>query len=46
MLSATAIKPPRRDEFLLAEEAPVRAAEFARLGFQEQAIWGAADLPR
>jgi uncharacterized damage-inducible protein DinB len=32
MLSGTAIAPPQLDEFFAAEEAPLRAAEFAELG--------------
>ena len=41
MLSATSVKPPQLDEFFSAGEAPLRAAEFAELGWTEQAIWGA-----
>jgi uncharacterized damage-inducible protein DinB len=40
MLSATAIKPPQLDEFYSIAEAPLRAAEFAALGWQEETIWG------
>jgi uncharacterized damage-inducible protein DinB len=32
MLSATGVKPPQLDEFFLAEELPLRAAELAELG--------------
>ena len=39
MLSGTRTKPPQLDEFFPAEEAPLRAAEFAALGFSEAAIW-------
>jgi uncharacterized damage-inducible protein DinB len=40
MLSSTGIKPPQLDEFFAAEEAPLRAAEFAELGWTEETIWG------
>ncbi|MGH6752935.1 MAG: DinB family protein, partial [Bradyrhizobium sp.] len=40
MLSATAVLPPQLDEFFAAEEAPLRAAEFAALGWSEDKIWG------
>ncbi|MDP3414805.1 DinB family protein [Falsiroseomonas sp.] len=43
MLSGTSAAPPQLDEFYPAEEAPLRAAEFAELGFTEDAIWGAPD---
>ncbi len=39
MLSATAIPPPQLDEFFLAGEAPLRAAEFAALGWTEAEVW-------
>jgi uncharacterized damage-inducible protein DinB len=35
MLAGTAAKPPQLDEFFLAEEAPLRAAELAALGLDE-----------
>jgi len=40
MLSGTAVKPPQLDEFFAAGEAPLRAAEFAELGWTEQTVWG------
>src|SRR6185503_13930280 len=40
MLSGTAVSPPQLDEFFLADEAPLRAEEFAALGFTEEGIWG------
>jgi len=40
MLSGTSVKPPQLDEFFSIAEAPLRAAEFAELGWTEQAIWG------
>ncbi len=40
MLSATDIRPPQLDEFFPAEEAPLRAAEFAELGWSEEMVWG------
>lgn len=39
MLSDTAVKPPQLDEFFMTEEAPLRAAEFERLGWTEEGIW-------
>ena len=41
MLSGTAVKPPQLDEFFSAGEAPLRAGEFAELGWTEERIWGA-----
>jgi uncharacterized damage-inducible protein DinB len=40
MLSGTGVAPPQLDEFYSAAEAPLRAAEFADLGFTEDGIWG------
>jgi uncharacterized damage-inducible protein DinB len=40
MLSGTSVSPPQLDEFFAVEEAPLRAAEFAELGWTEQKIWG------
>lgn len=41
MLSGTsAAPPPQLDEFFSAGEAPLRAADFAALGFTEARIWG------
>jgi uncharacterized damage-inducible protein DinB len=40
MLSATDVRPPQLDEFFAAEEAPVRATEFAELGWSEDKVWG------
>ena len=40
MLSATSVAPPQLDEFFSAGEAPLRAAEFAELGWAESLIWG------
>lgn len=40
MLAGTPIKPPQLDEFFSAAEAPLRAAEFAELGWTEATIWG------
>lgn len=39
MLSATGVPPPQLDEFFSAEEAPLRATEFAELGWTEDAVW-------
>ena len=41
MLSGTsAALPPQLDEFFSAGEAPLRAGDFAALGFSEERIWG------
>jgi uncharacterized damage-inducible protein DinB len=40
MLSGTGVKPPQLDEFYSVAEAPLRAAEFAALGFTEEGVWG------
>jgi hypothetical protein len=39
MMSATARKPPQLDEFFCANEAQLRAAEFAELGWTESTVW-------
>ncbi|HEU0060361.1 MAG TPA: DinB family protein [Hyphomicrobiaceae bacterium] len=41
MLSATSVKPPQLDEFFSEGEAPLRAGEFAELGWTEAQIWSA-----
>ena len=41
MLSGTSVQPPQLDEFFMAEEAPLRANEFAELGLRETAVWRA-----
>ena len=41
MLSGTSAKPPQLDEFFSIAEAPLRAAEFAELGWTEAEVWGA-----
>jgi uncharacterized damage-inducible protein DinB len=40
MLSGTRIKPPQLDEFFSIAEAPLRAPEFAALGWTEETVWG------
>ena len=40
MLSGTGIEPPQLDEFFAIDEAPLRAAEFAELGWTEDMVWG------
>ncbi|MET4719761.1 putative damage-inducible protein DinB [Bradyrhizobium japonicum] len=40
MLSGTRVKPPQLDEFFSAAEAPLRASEFADLGWTEETVWG------
>jgi len=39
MLSDTRVKPPQLDEFFSVAEAPLRAAEFAELGWTEATVW-------
>jgi uncharacterized damage-inducible protein DinB len=39
MLSGTSVQPPQLDEFYSRDEAPLRAAEFAALGFSERDLW-------
>lgn len=39
MLAGTSVPPPQLDEFFCANEAALRAADFAELGFDEDAIW-------
>ncbi|HWI29777.1 MAG TPA: DinB family protein, partial [Stellaceae bacterium] len=39
MLSSTKVPPPQLDEFFMAEEAPLRQAEFAELGWTEARVW-------
>jgi uncharacterized damage-inducible protein DinB len=39
MLSSTAVPPPQLDEFFSTGEAPLRAAEFAELGWTEETVW-------
>lgn len=40
MLSGTTVAPPQLDEFFLADEASLRAAEFRELGWTEEGVWG------
>jgi uncharacterized damage-inducible protein DinB len=39
MLSDTPVAPPQLDEFFSIGEAPLRAAEFAELGWTEATVW-------
>ena len=39
MLSGTSVPPPQLDEFFSVGEAPLRAAEFAQLGWTEEMVW-------
>jgi uncharacterized damage-inducible protein DinB len=41
MLSATAVKPPQLDEFLMPSEAHLRGAEMRAFGWDERAVYGA-----
>jgi hypothetical protein len=34
------IKPPQLDEFFSIAEAPLRASQFAGLGWTEETVWG------
>ncbi len=43
MLAGTAVKPPQLDEFFSIGEAPLRAEEFADLGWTEEMVWGNRD---
>jgi uncharacterized damage-inducible protein DinB len=45
MLAGTTVKPPQLDEFYCANEAHLRAADFAELGFSEESIWGQIRFP-
>lgn len=40
ILSGTDVPPPQLDEFFCHGEAPLRAADFAALGWTEDAVWG------
>jgi uncharacterized damage-inducible protein DinB len=40
MLSGTGNKPPQLDEFFSSADAPLRASEFAGLGWTEETVWG------
>jgi uncharacterized damage-inducible protein DinB len=40
MLSGTTVEPPQLDEFFSVGEAPLRATEFASLGWTEDTVWG------
>jgi uncharacterized damage-inducible protein DinB len=42
MLAGTSVAPPQLDEFFCANEAHLRAAELAELGYSEARIFGAA----
>ena len=39
MLSGTSVPPPQLDEFFSVGEAPLRAEEFAQLGWTEEMVW-------
>jgi uncharacterized damage-inducible protein DinB len=39
MLSSTGVQPPQLDEFFASGEAPLRATEFAELGWTEDTVW-------
>ena len=40
MLAGTEVEPPQLDEFFCANEAELRAADLAELGYSEAMIWG------
>jgi uncharacterized damage-inducible protein DinB len=39
MLSGTSVPPPQLDEFFSLDEAPLRAVEFAQMGWTEEMVW-------
>jgi uncharacterized damage-inducible protein DinB len=39
MMSGTSVPPPQLDEFFAVDEAPLRAEEFAVLGWTEETVW-------
>jgi uncharacterized damage-inducible protein DinB len=41
MLSATPIKPPQLDEFLMPSDAPYRVEDMRELGWNEESVYGA-----
>jgi uncharacterized damage-inducible protein DinB len=41
MLAGTAVAPPQLDEFFCTDDAPLRAPDFAALGFTEAMVFGA-----
>jgi len=43
MLAGTSVAPPQLDEFFCANDAKLRAADFAELGFTEEMIWQGHD---
>ena len=45
MLAGTSVPPPQLDEFFCTGEAPLRAQDFAELGFSEAVIWGERAKP-
>jgi hypothetical protein len=45
MLVGTRVAPPQLDEFFCTGEAPLRAQDFAELGFSEAALWGERAKP-
>ena len=45
MLAGTHVKPPQLDEFFCTNEAELRAADFATLGFDEARIWRGREVP-
>jgi uncharacterized damage-inducible protein DinB len=42
MLAGTPVAPPQLDEFFCSNEVPLRAQDFAELGFSEEKIWARA----
>jgi hypothetical protein len=40
MLAGSTVNPPQLDEFFCVNEAELRAAELAELGYTEAMIWG------
>lgn len=42
LLLASGVAPPQLDEFFLAQDGPLRRAELAALGIDEEELWGTA----
>ncbi|WP_144949164.1 DinB family protein [Pseudomonas oryzihabitans] len=42
LLLASGVAPPQLDEFFLVQDEPLRRAELAALGIDEEALWGTA----
>ena len=45
MLAGAGVGPPQLDDFFSAGDAPLRAADFAALGWTEETVWGPSTAP-